>query len=91
MLLYKPFSELDGANFRKSLCSELGIVIATISKDVRTVVFPSEICDALSLPHESKGLFIEVVARATEGAPVYYQEHYVPATDRRLHISDMKS
>lgn len=91
VLLYKPLSELDGANFRKSLRSEFGIVIATISQDVRTVVFPSEICDALSLSQETNGLFIQVVARATQGAPVYYQELYVPATDRRLHISDIKS
>ncbi len=91
MLLYKPLSELDGGNFRKSLRSEFGIVIARISQDVRTVVFPGEICDALSLPNEFNRLFIQVVARATQGAPMYYQEPYVPATDRRLHISDMKS
>ena len=91
VLLYKPLSELDGGNFRKSLRSEFGIVIATILKDVRTVVVPSEICDALSLQHESNGLCIQVVTRATQGAPVYYQELCVPATDRRLHISDMKS
>tara|TARA_S200000501_G_C20573643_1_gene634064 strand:+ start:39 stop:296 length:258 start_codon:yes stop_codon:yes gene_type:complete len=84
-------SELDGANFRKSPGSEFGIVIARISQDVRTVVFPGEICDALSLPNEFNRLFIQVVARATQGAPMYYQEPYVPATDRRLHISDMKS
>ena len=91
MLLYKPLWELDGANFRKSLRSEFVIVIATISQDVRTVVFPSEICDALSLSQETNALFIQVVARATQGASVYYQELYVPATDWRLHISDIKS
>ncbi len=90
VMLYTPLAELDGANFMKLLRSEFGTVIAVISQDVRTAVFPGEICAALSLPEETIGLFIQVVARATEGAPVYYQELYVPATERRLHISDIK-
>ena len=50
-----------------------------------------EICKTLSLPQETIGLFIQVIARATEGAPVYYHGLYVPSTDRRLYISDGRS
>jgi hypothetical protein len=35
------------------------------------MVFPDEICETLSIPQETIGLFILVGARATEGAPVY--------------------
>jgi hypothetical protein len=33
------------------------------------MVFPDEICETLSIPQETIGLFILVGARATEGAP----------------------
>lgn len=86
-LLYRPLSELDGANFNKSLRSELGIVIAEVSQDARVAAFPQEVCGVLSLADQSAGLFLQMVGRNADGDAIYYQELYIPATERRLHMS----
>lgn len=87
-LLYRPLAELDAVNFGSLLRAELGVVIASITKDVMTAELPTAVCATLSLDAGAVGLYLQIVARTADADAVYYQELFVPPTDRRLHISD---
>lgn len=88
-LLYRPLGELDDINFKVLLRQELGVVITDISQDIRSTEFTQPICEALSLEEPTVGMCLQVVARTTSKQSIYYQELFVPPTQRRLHISNL--
>ncbi len=88
-LLYRPIAELDGANFKKVLLREFGLPITHISQNLRVMVFPQEICAAIDVPAGTAGLYLQVTASAGRDNPVYFQELFIPPTERLLHISDL--
>jgi len=89
-LLYRPLDELDGANFKQILRTEFGLSITEIAQDVAIAAFDEEVRAALDVAASTDGLLLQVVARAGPGRPIYYQELFVPPTDRRLHIAELR-
>lgn len=89
-LLYRPLAELDDANFKQILLDEFDLPVTHVSQDVRMAIFPPDVCEAIDVEDETVGLFLQVVASAGAGNPVYYQELLIPPTERALHVSDLR-
>lgn len=75
---------LDGANFKALLLRKLGCSIMSIAQTVVQSRLDRNIAVLVGCHPECQGLLIQAIARNAEAEPVYYQELYVPPTERRL-------
>jgi GntR family transcriptional regulator len=81
-----PVKELDSANMKALIDRDFRLPITDMTQDMLVGQFPREITRALKLPNAAIGLMIDIVARAGRSTTVYFQQLYVPRTDRPLHI-----
>jgi GntR family transcriptional regulator len=87
-LLEKTDQELERTNFKTVLRREYNLPITHVNHIACVGVFPDSVCGAIDVPLETSGLKLEIVANSGRRNPVYFQEIYVPPTDRKLYISD---
>lgn len=78
--------ELETVNFKTVLRQQYNIQIRSLLHHQRVGVLPDDVADAIGRAKGSQGLLLEITAYGTRSAPVYYQELYIPPTERRLVI-----
>ena len=88
-MLDKPLQELDAANFKSILQREFHLPVTRLSQTLSIATFPPEACRGMKLPRGTTGTVLEATASAGRVRNVYFQQLYLPATDRRLVISDV--
>lgn len=81
-----PLATLLGANLKQLIARALGRPLTALKEQLRQIVLPDEICAVIDVEPSSLGLLIEAVAYAGADTPAYYQELYVPPTERRLFL-----
>ena len=81
-----PLATLDGANFKLLIARECRLPVTRITHNVRVAAFDREVAAILGVAPGSTGLAIEAVARAGRDICLYYQELFVPQTNRALHL-----
>lgn len=80
--------ELDGLNFKTLIADELSVPITRIAHDVRVEYFNEAVAKVIGVKAGDVGIFLRAAAHMGETACVYYQEFFIPATQRRLSIPD---
>jgi len=90
-LLEKTDAELEQTNFKIILRREYNLPVTHLNQTARAVEFPDNICVAIGVPNGTTGLKSEIFASSGRNNPVYYQELFIPPTNRRLYISDSSS
>ncbi|MGE0873526.1 MAG: GntR family transcriptional regulator [Burkholderiales bacterium] len=87
-LQYCPLHELSGANFVALIAKHCNIHVRSLGSYVTIKTFPKEIGREIKLKPGKPGLFVQATARTADDQYVYYQEFYVPRTNRALHFSE---
>lgn len=64
----------------------VGVPFTVIKELLRQAELPRHVCEEIDVPHKTVGLHIQATAYTSENVPVYYQELFVPPTERRLYI-----
>lgn len=83
-----PLKRLNGANFMLLIAEECRLRITKLTQDVVMTRFEPEIADILGVEPKSSGFYIKAFAYAGAGICVYYQELFVPPTERPLRFSE---
>lgn len=81
-----PFGRLHGMNFKNLLAAEFNLSLTKYTQTLVMRRFPPHICRVTGLRNGAMGNVIEIVARAKDGRPVYFQELHIPPTTRRMLI-----
>jgi GntR family transcriptional regulator len=87
MLAKAPDAKLNGANMKSLITREAHLPLARFSESMAVLVFPRQVCKAIGVAAGTSGAVLEVIARDPKGDAVYFQEHFVPPTRRRLFIA----
>ena len=83
-----PLGKLDGVNFKAIIARELNMPITHISHYFRARPFNENAAAAVNVKVHAVGIFMQAVARMGQQKCVYYQEFFIPMTDRTLSIPD---
>ena len=87
-LAESPPARLSGVNVKALIAAEHHIALARFAETMRVAKFPDAICNAIDVARGTSGAVLEIVARDRKGAAVYFQDLFIPPTDRRLFISN---
>lgn len=87
MLAKAPAAKLNGANLKSLITREAHLPLARFSENLVVAVFPAHVCEAIGVKPRTSGAVLEIVASDRQGAPVYFQELFVPPTGRRMFIA----
>lgn len=82
----EPLANLSGANLKEIIVRAAGSQLTALKEQLRQVRLPAYVCRAIDVERGSCGILVEATAYAARGVPLYYQELYVPPTERRLYI-----
>lgn len=82
-----PIRKLSRENFNEIIWRETHQLIGRFSRFLTTITLPSVICKALGVKRGTRGQLLQISAFGGRGAPVYYQELYIPPNRRRLHLA----
>jgi GntR family transcriptional regulator len=88
VLLTKPVEEIEAANLKAMIGRDFHLPITQIGQRVSVSRFPGYVCRAIRVPDGTLGMVMDCIATARAGVNVYYQELYIPPTERRLIVSD---
>jgi GntR family transcriptional regulator len=88
-LLKRPLAELNSANFKLVLAREYHLRVAALAHTLTVSLLPREVSAALQLAASTMGSVIEARGATARGAPVYFQQMFVPPNPRRLVVSDV--
>ncbi|HVL09170.1 MAG TPA: GntR family transcriptional regulator [Burkholderiaceae bacterium] len=84
----KPLPTLHGVNFKRLIMRESNMLITRIEHLVRAMQFDEEVSATLQLDAPATGMFLQAGAYMGRDACVYYQEFFIPPTQRTLVIPD---
>lgn len=68
-------------------CIERVFSNARFSENLAVAVFAPHVCEAIGVKAKTSGAVLEIVASDRQGAPVSFQELFIPPTQRRLFIA----
>jgi DNA-binding GntR family transcriptional regulator len=88
-LLKRPLAELNSANFKLVLAREYHLRVAALAHTLSVSLLPREVAAALQLAPSTVGSLIEARGATARGAPVYFQQMFVPPNSRKLVVSDV--
>lgn len=81
-----PMEQLSGTNLKGMVIDTVGAPLSSIREQLRMIRFPGHVCSEIGVPEGTSGIHIQAIACARDELPVYYQEFYVPPTERRLYV-----
>lgn len=84
-LLEVPLEELSGVNLKILIMQTMGTPITAINEQIRQAVLPRAVCQDIDVAEDTVGLHMQATTYAS-AMPVYYQELFIPPTERRLYI-----
>ena len=79
---------LNGMNLKHLLAKQFGVETRQINYRLRAGEIPPAACDVLGLSRQAIGLIAENFGRTHQKRPLYYQQLFVPPTNRRLMMED---
>ena len=82
----KPLAKLNGLNFKKMIAQESNVPITHVDHLVRLTRLDANMATALDVAAGTPGIFLQAVARMGTSACVYYQEFFIPPTERVLSV-----
>lgn len=83
-----PLAKLNGVNFKRLIARESNVPITRVGHFVRATQFDDRIVSVLQVQPPAFGIFMQAVAQMGREACVYYQEFFIPPTNRTLAIPD---
>ncbi|MBI3451685.1 MAG: GntR family transcriptional regulator [Rhodospirillales bacterium] len=87
-LARESLKALHSANFTKLIGRESNVPVSYLYQRVCTIRFPAAICRAIKVRRATSGILLEIIGHAADGQAVYFQEIFIPPTERQLVISD---
>lgn len=82
----RPLAKLNGLNFKKLIAQESNVPITHVDHLVRLTRLDADVASVLDVVPNTPGIFLQAVARMGVNACVYYQEFYIPPTERVLSV-----
>ena len=82
-----PLKKLHGINFKNLLSSEFQLPLTRFTETLVVLDFPRHICKAIGVRQGTSGVVLEIVARAKDAQPVYFQDLYSPPAAPRMLIA----
>ena len=82
-----PMKRLHGVNFKNLLSSEFQLPLTRFTETLVVLDFPRHICKAIGVRQGTSGVVLEIVARAKDAQPVYFQDLYIPPAAPRMLIA----
>ena len=79
-----PMERLHGANFKQMIATQCQLPITDITHLVSIARFDDEVCEHITEPSGTSGLFMQAVARAGRDVCVYYQDFCIAPNPRAL-------
>ena len=86
-LAHAPGAKLSGVNMKDLIAREHHVPLTRFSENLVVSVFPPHVCAAIGAKSKTSGAVLEIVARDRQGEPVYFQDLFIPPTERRLFIA----
>ncbi|WP_235024892.1 GntR family transcriptional regulator [Caballeronia arvi] len=83
-----PLPDLNGLNFKTLIAQELHVPLTRITHDVRIETMESPLAEHINVQPGTIGLVMRAAAFMGDAACIYYQEFFIPNTQRRLSIPD---
>ncbi len=80
-------AKLSGVNMKDLIAREHHVPLARFSENLVVSVFPPHVCQAIGVKPRTSGAVLEIVARDRQGGAVYFQDLFIPPTERRLFIA----
>lgn len=81
-----PAETLSGADLKSLIIATVGAPLTAIREKLRISRFPRYVCSEIDVPDGTAGIHVQATAEARNALPVYYQELFVPPTERRLYV-----
>jgi GntR family transcriptional regulator len=81
-----PFRKLSAENFKDLVWRDTRQLVGRISSFLSSAVLPADACKSIGVRTGTRGQLLEISACVGRDQPVYYQELYIPANRRRLHL-----
>jgi GntR family transcriptional regulator len=81
-----PLVSLDGANLKQMVHSEVNVPVTGVRQRVSLVTLSKQAASAAGVKPGSPGMHLECATIAGR-LPLYFEESFIPATDRRLDVS----
>jgi len=82
----KPLARLNGLNFKKLIAQESNVPITHVDHLVRLTRLAPDVASVLDVTANTPGIFLQAIARMGTSACVYYQEFFIPPTERMLSV-----
>ena len=82
-----PAAKLSGVNMKDLIAREHHLPLTRFSENLVVSVFPPHVCAAIGVKPRTSGAVLEIVGRDRHGEAVYFQELFIPPTERRLFIA----
>ena len=86
-LAHAPAAKLSGVNMKELIAREHHVALTRFSENLLVSVFPPHVCAAIGVKPKTSGAVLEIVGRDRQGEAVYFQELFIPPTERRLFIA----
>ena len=87
VLATAPAAKLSGVNMKDLIAREHHVPLTRFSENLVVSVFPPHVCTAIGVKPRTSGAVLEIVGRDRQGDAVYFQELFIPPTERRLFIA----
>lgn len=82
-----PYRKLSRENFKEIIWRDSQQTVGRISQFLSTIVLPAEARRVIGVKRAASGQLLEISACVGRDSPIYYQELYIPANSRRLHLA----
>jgi len=77
----------DDSEFGALLATQFRLPITHLAESLVIATLPGRVCDILGIERDTTGMRMEAIARAGTEQFIYYQELFLPPTQRRLYTS----
>ncbi len=82
-----PMRKLSGENFKEVIWRESHQMVDRMVQHMSTIALPADAARAMHRRPQSRASLLEVEAFLGSQSPIYYQELYIPPTQRRLRLA----
>lgn len=90
ILAEATLKELNGKNFRALISEEARLPITHIDRQISFWDFDQETCDAIGNTSGQSGMRLLAIARSGSHTSIFYQEFFIPRTNRPLMLPDQQ-
>lgn len=82
-----PLRKLDGENFKDVIWRHTGLAIGAVQQFLSVKRLPDDVARHVGVKRGTVGNHLEAFAWSANGAPLYFQEFFIPPNGRRMHLA----